>query len=237
MDFKKINPLWNLADILTVSDAAALIAGVEPNSVDSSGQYFRDRESGLTDSGGIGPVNIVLSALANSINAGRLKAIIRRNARMQAWDEFPNVGESIRELYPMESGEIRQGFEPNVIYCEAPDWGKTTIDRQDLVNWLRERGFTTGFFFPNVTSDTPNYLDPENLRYAPKLAAAVRAWQAVTEPNGKHPKQALQKWLRENAATFRLTKDDGNPNETGIEEVAKVANWEPGGGAPKTPSA
>jgi hypothetical protein len=43
------------------------------------------------------------------------------------------------------------------------------------------------------------------------------------------------KWLREHAAEFGLTDDDGKPNETGIEEAAKVANWQPTGGAPKTP--
>ena len=48
--------------------------------------------------------------------------------------------------------------------------------------------------------EAPNYLDRANPRYAPKLEAAVRAWQAVTDPVGKHPKQALAKWLRENAA-------------------------------------
>lgn len=81
-----------------------------------------------------------------------------------------------------------------------------------------------------------DYLDPNHPRYAPKLAAAVRAWQAVTDAGGKHPKQALAKWLRENAAEFGMTDDGGKPNETGIEEAAKVANWQPGGGAPKTPS-
>jgi hypothetical protein len=43
------------------------------------------------------------------------------------------------------------------------------------------------------------------------------------------------KWLREHAAKFGMTDDDGKPNETGIEEAAKVANWQPTGGAPKTP--
>jgi len=99
---------------------------------------------------------------------------------------------------------------------------------------LASRGFRTGFFFPNAT-DSPNFLDRGNPRYAPKLAAAVLAWQAVTDPCGKHPKQALMRWLREHAAEFGLTDDEGKPNETGIEEVAKVANWQPGGGAPKTP--
>jgi len=44
-------------------------------------------------------------------------------------------------------------------------------------------------------------------------------------------------WLRQHANEFGLTKEDGNPNEQGIEEVAKIANWDTKGGAPKTPGA
>lgn len=54
---------------------------------------------------------------------------------------------------------------------------------------------------------------------------------------GKSPKKALEAWLRENAATYGLVNKDGSPNTTGIEEVAKVANWKPTGGAPATPAA
>lgn len=107
------------------------------------------------------------------------------------------------------------------------------VEVESLKTWLMTRGFRRGFFFPGVTT-TPDYLDEGNPRYAPKLAAAVRAWQAVIDPGGKHPKQALAKWLREHAADFGLTDDEGKPNETGIDEAAKVANWQPGGGAPKT---
>lgn len=117
---------------------------------------------------------------------------------------------------------------------DSVDLDRSRVEVESLRAWLLSRGFRTGFFFPNAV-DSPDYLDPINPRYAPKLAAAVRAWQAVTEPGGKHPKQALMKWLREHAAEFWLTDEEGKPNETGIEEAAKVANWQPGGGAPKTP--
>jgi hypothetical protein len=33
-----------------------------------------------------------------------------------------------------------------------------------------------------------------------------------------------------------MTDKDGKPNDTGIEGAAKVANWQPLGGAPKTPA-
>lgn len=116
----------------------------------------------------------------------------------------------------------------------STDIQASVVDRESLVNWLSGRGVRTGFFFP-LTPDGPEYLDRSHPRFAPKLAAAVRAWLAVTDPQGKHPKQALTKWLREHAAEFGMTDEEGKPNETGIEETAKVANWQPGGGAPKTP--
>ena len=112
---------------------------------------------------------------------------------------------------------------------------ESRVDVESLRGWLETRGIRTGFFFPTAT-DAPDYLDPKNPRYAPKLAAALSAWQSVTDAGGKHPKQALAKWLREHAAEFGMTDDEGKPNETGIEEASKVANWQPGGGAPKTPS-
>jgi hypothetical protein len=81
--------------------------------------------------------------------------------------------------------------------------------------------------------------NPFGRYYAPKLAAANAAWEAVTsDPNrlrGRSPKKALTLWLTEHAAEYYLLNKDGTPNATGIEEVAKVANWQPGGGAPPTP--
>lgn len=111
----------------------------------------------------------------------------------------------------------------------------STIEVSQLKPWLVQRRIPSDFFLPEISCDA-DYLDKSNQRYAPKLAAAVNAWVAIgDEPlAGRTPKQVLQKWLRDHAAEFGLCGEDGRPNETGIEEVAKVANWQPGGGAPKT---
>lgn len=116
-----------------------------------------------------------------------------------------------------------------------PNIHESTVEVESLKAWLASRGFRRGFFFPDK-DDAPDYLDPSNPRYAPKLAAAVRAWQSVTEPGKKSPKQALEKWLRENAAAFGLVDEDGNPVNQAVEDCSKVANWNQSGGAPKTPS-
>ena len=74
----------------------------------------------------------------------------------------------------------------------------------------------------------------------PKLAAAIKAWSAVSgypaRLRGKSPKQAIADWLVENAGTLGLHNRDGSINRTGIEEICKVANWKPGGGATPTPA-
>lgn len=119
------------------------------------------------------------------------------------------------------------------------DWDNTLIDLESLRSWLRQRGVGECFFFTDhVEIDTG--VTHKGGFYAPKLAAAIGAWTEVTSNtallNGKTPKQALQIWLRQHANEYGLTKDDGKPNEQGIEEICKVANWRPSGGASPTPT-
>jgi hypothetical protein len=141
------------------------------------------------------------------------------------------VNAILRKTLPariIESGEEDFG---------APDWHQTAIAVDDLREWLRWRGFKTGFFFP-VPEAGPDYLSRFHTNYSSKLAAAIEAWKAVSaDPKlrrGKSVKHALAVWLRQHANEFRLTKDDGSPNEQGIDDVAKIANWDTRGGAPKT---
>jgi len=103
---------------------------------------------------------------------------------------------------------------------------------------LRSRGINTGFFFPEPQAD-PDYLSQFHDNYSPKLAAAIEAWKAVSSDDqlrrGKSVKQAVIVWLGQHGNEFGVTKEDGNPNEQGIEEAGKIANWDTKGGAPKTP--
>jgi len=118
------------------------------------------------------------------------------------------------------------------------DWQATRVGVDDLKAWLEARGVQSGFFFP-VGPVKAEYLDTKNESFAPKLAAAVQAWKAVQQSELPTParsvKQDLTRWLNLHAAEYGLTNDDGEPNKLAIEEVSKVANWDPRGGAPKTP--
>jgi hypothetical protein len=123
------------------------------------------------------------------------------------------------------------------------NWNESLINIDSFCDWLRSRNFVDGFFLPNffLDKESDRLLDNSGDFYAPKLAAAVRAWNEVTASpealNGKTPKKALEIWLRKHANEYGLTNKDGNPNELGIEEICKVANWKPSGGASPTPTA
>ncbi len=122
---------------------------------------------------------------------------------------------------------------------DVTDWYASLINVDSFCDWMRSRSFVDGFFLTQQ-SEVGRLSDAEGEFYAPKLAAAVRAWNEVTSApealNGKTPKKALEVWLRKHANEYGLTSKDGNPNELGIEEICKVANWKPSGGASPTPT-
>ncbi len=157
------------------------------------------------------PISI---AISQALRKGHIKG---KNVGMPTFDDYGN------------------GCYPDPETTSITD---STVERDSLTEWLASRGIRTGFFFPEKQeTGTPDYLDPNHPRYAPKLAAAVKAWLANPEIRGKTKKQAIDKWAREHAAQFGLTNDDGLPIEKAMEEIAIVANWNTSGGAPKTPTA
>ncbi len=151
----------------------------------------------------------VRTALYNAIRTGRLDA----NTRM-ALDDY---------------GET----------TVAIDVYETLINVHDLHRFLKSSGFEAPFFdrAPTLYDD-----DPEpGPAYPLKLAAALKAWNAVANDperlRGKSPKQAIDAWLTEHAAELGLLNRSGAVNRTGIEEICKVVNWKPSGGATPTPVA
>lgn len=199
--------LWRLCRELTVTQAALLVAGYDPG-----GRY------GACESWPLGErpkgYEAIKTALQQAVRTGHLRAQIV-------------ITDSV--CGGQQQRRLPEGYLPD----GEPDWELTTIDAAGLQSWLERRGVTTGFFFSRIT---PAYLDASHPRYSPKLAATVRAWQAVEDPQGKSAKQALMEYLRANGARYGLIDADGRLNEQGIEECAKVANWQTAGGAPRTPS-
>jgi hypothetical protein len=85
------------------------------------------------------------------------------------------------------------------------DLDASTIGIESLCDWLRSRNFQDGFFIA-AQDDVDKLANSSGEFYAPKLAAAVRAWNEVTSNpealNGKTPKKALEIWLRKHANEY-----------------------------------
>lgn len=212
-----------IADTLALTWAAALICGSFPNKVvspdESGSERYRLRRSDEMNAeywdDAPEKFDAALQALVRAVERGTLKAEKR----------YPGRNTHVRHV----DGKPEGFWEP----AGPIDPAETTVTVDDLKQWLITRGVRAGFFFPEGT-DAADYLDRRHPRYAPKLAATVMAWQAVADPGKKSPRQALERWLREHAAEFDLTDDNGNPVEKPILECARIANWEPAGGAPKS---
>ncbi|MBL4618633.1 MAG: hypothetical protein JKX88_00870 [Marinicaulis sp.] len=201
---------WRLCEELTLVQAACLLAGGDPAAESINKQNLESEKIRLHG------YKAALAAIKQALQNGRIKGIIK-----------PRI-----EQRPVDPDDFTS---TDIEIPDSIDAYESFIQVKSLKKWLRFRGITTGFFFPG-DNILPDYLDKTHDRYAPKLAAAVQAWIALEDSSliKKSPKQALIRWLREHSKELELCHSDGKPNESGIEEIAKVANWLRRGGAPKT---
>jgi len=197
---------WRLCDEINIIQAALLVVGSDP----SENQHFVENSSPRDQPNGYAGAK---AAISRALHRGDIEGKPR---------EFPE-----------------HDMNGNIVGSLAgtTDLEASLMEVDSLRRWLRDRGFKTGFFFPE-SKETADYLDPNHPCYSQKLAATVNAWLELegNDLGGKTAKQSLERWLREHAALYGLSDEDGKPNEKGIEECAKVANWQQKGGAPKTPS-
>ncbi|WP_429931482.1 hypothetical protein [Agrobacterium vitis] len=201
---QKVSRFWRLADKLTIVQAALLVIGVEPQGVSDSVERWAD---------GSKPDNYtaVRDSIANAIENSSIKGkLLYQNSEYDQFGACLNEGDDL-------------------------DFNKSSVEVTSLRNWLAERGFEAEALAKS-RDEPQGFRDPKHPRYSNKLAAVVEAWEQF-EPDSNEvgtPKQQLMKWLRLNASRFELTDSDGRPSENVIEELAKVANWAKGGGAPKS---
>lgn len=235
---------WRLCEELNIVQAALLVVGEDP----TCAEYIEDQEVHKRPKGYEAAKTAICGGLKNYMRYQNEYADFEAQTEHLRVD-YSNPSDIVQEnneyLSALLSRSItgtlvaQSDFDMNgnnVGFLEGTiDFYRSTINTESLRQWLRLKGFTSGFFFPALV-ETMDFLDPLNQRYAPKLAAAIKAWQAVTDAGKRSPKQALDKWLREHAAEFGLTNEDGKPIENAIEECSKVANWNSKGGATKTPA-
>lgn len=233
---------WRLCEELNIVQAALLVVGDNPDLA----KYVEGHQVEKRPQGYEAAKTAICAGLKNFIRYEKEVDKLERQTQGMRVD-YSNAPDFIFENDDQLSNLFSRSIEGSIteeaefdmngnhigFIDNSIDPYRSTIKVESLKQWLKYKGFTSGFFFPEPVM-TMDFLDPFNSRYAPKLAAAVSAWQAVTHSGKKSPKQALDKWLREHAVEFGLTNDDGKPIEQAIEECSKVANWNPKGGATKT---
>jgi hypothetical protein len=198
---------WRFCDELTVVQAALLIVDEDPSQMSQYVDGWRpeERPKGYV---------AVLNALQLAIIGGRLDAV---KVFLNLDYQHPDAEHPVNSI----------------------DWHATRVNVETLKLWLSNKGSAPQFFFPDAPVSA-EYLDPHNPNFSPKMAAAVEAWRAVRaeraeKTSGRSVKSDLVKWLNLHAPKYGLTNEEGEPNKQAIEEVAKVANWDQKGGAPRTP--
>jgi len=209
--------IWRLIDSYTLPQAAALIANIDPCAIeyDEASKSLR-LQIGMPNDIRVGHANIVFTSLVQNIRKKYAK-----------WAEENQI----------ENTPIKNKFFIDWLMRtnQNPKFFSHEIERErahrSAIRLMRE----TEIIMKKNQLNKKDYLDQRNPRYAPKLAAAILAWEAVEDPKGKHPAQAIREWLMRNAKELGLLKDGGELNKSAIDDIAKVANWQPKGGAPKTP--
>ena len=171
---------------------------------------------------------------ASSLLAGGTPNVLVNNAIRAKSDAY-----RIALLRAIETGSLvahralaryagsREFAEP----CEHSDpdlCDDTLVRRLELCRWADEHGIVHGWKPERLPESTRNVFDPA--RFPEELRAAIEAFDAVRNnpaaTRGKRPKTALLDWLLQNRP--KLSKN-------ARERIASVSNWEPEGGAPKTP--
>ena len=127
----EIDPAWKNIEILTIEQAAALMAGFDPNNVifNPLPSHFRGLESGTTDTTGINRVfgcfTMLITAIENNSDK-KLRADIIRSARLCDSDDQTggNVGIiSKYEWFDKDNDDIGR---QDIIYSTVSDWSHLT---------------------------------------------------------------------------------------------------------------
>lgn len=232
---------WRLCDVLSLEDAAVLLAGYNPEEIDRccNDTNFLQNYPGITP---------FRSALIGAVKAGTLKARIGYDAHVRQWDEYPGIGWGVAK-------DAEDGM-TTIFFNKNPNWSQTLIGVEELKRWLTKRGWTSGFFFPGneivteqekggtKTNNSPDPKDKNSKFFSPKLAATIEAWETLQQDHKLQDANAVVKaatdWLTENAERLSILWTDPKtgkaaPPKSTITSMAKIINWNDKGGVNKTP--
>ncbi|WP_380054114.1 hypothetical protein ACFE33_12885 [Falsihalocynthiibacter sp. SS001] len=166
--------------------------------------------------------------------SGRIETEEMLNYQFLVGRGTPQLFSNSINIQNVETSLGGEESEHDVIYIlKEPDWSETKLAVDDVKDWYASRGLYPEFFFWKGLKE--GFRDANNPRYSAKLATAVAAWETVKKAGkNKSVKQSLLDWVVGNGVQFGLGNNESVVTPTVAEEVAKIANWHPGGGATKT---
>lgn len=136
------------------------------------------------------------------------------------------------------------------------DRNMSRVTFEGVRDWLETMGCTDGYFFSNTHKgidrgnldnqykNRPDPMNRESKFFAPKLAAAIEAWETLQQDPKLQDANAVVKaatdWLTENAERLSILWTDPKTGKTAppkstTEAMAKIINWNDKGGVNKTP--
>lgn len=198
--------LFKLMDDFSINDASCLIAGISPHKY-----YFEDQygEWGFREINNSDPDNIreavelVKKSLCNAIKKGKLKATV----------VVDNYNTKFLTKIDMQA---------DWFLTHELDVTRTTIEKVDLIEWLKNRAVYPKIFFPQgKIVDISNQVHP---LYSAKLHAVVSAWKSLftADIQSTTTKRYLTDWLTNHSEKFSL----GIKSSTKFEEMAEIANFD-----------
>lgn len=101
----------------------------------------------------------------------------------------------------------------------------TTLNRYAVQAWVEKFNFETNFFEAKKPAELPlpRYLDKNHPEHSIELGIAIEAWERFSDLGISHPKDYLEKWLKEKHESL---------SDKAIDRIKTVINWNRSGGAP-----
>ena len=170
----------------------------------------------------------MLAGVANDVSPKHEEDYQDMNKAIGCFSSISDGHHEIQTSYGSDSSVLNR----TLAYCGQYGW-----EKQEFLKHI------FSFFEPiykalnhTIEPTKQDYLDPKHPRYAPKLAASIKVWKAMEDESllkGKGTVSAMKSWLELRYKELGLIHK-GKINNTAIQEVAKVANWNEDGGAPTT---
>jgi RNA-splicing ligase RtcB len=237
----EINPAWKTRNALKVTEAACLMAGIEPTKIgfDSVPPHFRDPKLDVPENlPFIEDVHANFLLLLEAINNKGIETISLHQARPREGDgDKPRSNERIAYKYEWFYRDKDDIGREDLIVCDAPDWSLADVHRDHLKAWLVNIGHHDKFFNPESGAAVAAagaggraFMDPSHKRYSPKLAMAVTAWEEYEGTEEDIKQKDIEKLIKKKAKTIPdgLGTEEGQAAsaiEKSSKAIATVVNW------------